>query len=490
MEFQAVYHRACDNYCYMSDQERLVINIETGYDVKYVNIIKGDPFANGILGGGEGWDGEKENIPYKKRLKNKVWWTTTVSPEYKRLKYYFELITEDEKWYYFEDGFLSEEHFQLEGRSRQCFVMPWMNSADLNRVPRWVNETVWYQIFPERFRNGNPENDPEGTLPWKEEGTVTNQEFYGGDFQGITEKIPYLHDLGVNGLYLTPINLSPSSHKYNTSDYELLDPHFGTEKEFVNLVEKAHSMGMKVMLDGVFNHCGYDFAPWQDVLKNGPESKFYHWFMINRWPFTHEGSKAKNKDYYTFAFFDGMPKLNTNNPEVVEYFLNVCEKWVTTYHVDGIRLDVANEVSHHFCKKLRERMKAIDENIYILGEIWHDSIAWLRGDEFDAVMNYPLAESMKDFWLVQDTTNDDFEMTVNRLFTRYMNQTNDVMFNLLDSHDTKRLRSQVRSDGEFYQLLAILFAMPGSPCIYYGTEVMLEGDHDPDCRRCMPVESD
>lgn len=486
MNFNAVFHRASDNYCYMADEDRLIINIETGYDVKYVNIVKGDPFSNGILGGGEGWDGIAENIPYKKRLKNKLWWTTTIEPEYKRLKYYFEIITETEKWYYFEDGFLSEEQFELEGRSRQCFVMPWMNASDVNRVPKWVNDTVWYQIFPERFCNGNPGNDPEGVLPWKEEGKVTNQEFYGGDLKGIIDKIPYLQDLGITGIYLTPINLSPSSHKYDTTDYERIDPHFGTEEEFMELVNTAHEAGIKIMLDGVFNHSGKNFAPWQDVCKKGPKSPYFDWFFINKWPFEKKEWNAKNADYYTFAFFDSMPKLNTNNPEVQEYFIGVCEKWVSKYKVDGIRLDVANEVSHTFCKKLRERMKAINPDIYILGEIWHDSIAWLRGDEFDAVMNYPLAASMKDFWLEKNATNDDFEMTVNRLFTRYMQQTNDVLFNLLDSHDTKRLRSQVKSEGEFYQLLAILFAMPGSPCIYYGTEIMMEGDFDPDCRRCMP----
>ena len=486
MNFNAVFHRASDNYCYMADEDRLIINIETGYDVKYVNIVKGDPFSNGILGGGEGWDGIAQNIPYKKRLKNKLWWTTTIEPEYKRLKYYFEIITETEKWYYFEDGFLSEEQFELEGRSRQCFVMPWMNASDVNRVPKWVNDTVWYQIFPERFCNGNPGNDPEGVLPWKEEGKVTNQEFYGGDLKGIIDKIPYLQDLGITGIYLTPINLSPSSHKYDTTDYERIDPHFGTEEEFMELVNTAHEAGIKIMLDGVFNHSGKNFAPWQDVCKKGPKSPYFDWFFINKWPFEKKEWNAKNADYYTFAFFDSMPKLNTNNPEVQEYFIGVCEKWVSKYKVDGIRLDVANEVSHTFCKKLRERMKAINPDIYILGEIWHDSIAWLRGDEFDAVMNYPLAASMKDFWLEKNATNDDFEMTVNRLFTRYMQQTNDVLFNLLDSHDTKRLRSQVKSEGEFYQLLAILFAMPGSPCIYYGTEIMMEGDFDPDCRRCMP----
>lgn len=486
MDFNAVYHRASDNYCYMADEERLIINIETGYDVKSVNIVKGDPFSNGILGGGEGWDGEPENIPFKKRLKNKLWWTTTIEPEYKRLKYYFEIITEDEKWYYFEDGFLSEDQFELEGRSRQCFVMPWMNASDVNRTPKWVNDTVWYQIFPERFCNGNSSNNPEGVLPWKEEGKVTNNEFYGGDLKGICNKIPYLKDLGITGIYLTPINLSPSCHKYDTTDYEMIDPHFGTEEELIELVDCAHQAGIRIMLDGVFNHSGKDFAPWQDVCKKGPESEYFDWFFVNKWPFDENTWNAKNGDYYTFAFADNMPKLNTNNPKVQEYFLSVCEKWVTKYKVDGIRLDVANEVSHTFCKKLRDRMKAISPDIYILGEIWHDSIAWLRGDEFDAVMNYPLAASMKDFWLEKDATNDDFEMTVNRLFTRYMQQTNDVLFNLLDSHDTKRLRSQVSGEGEFYQLLAILFAMPGSPCIYYGTEILMEGDFDPDCRRCMP----
>ena len=131
MDFNAVYHRANDNYCYPLDEEQLVINIRTGYDVKYVNLIHGDPFKSGILGGAESWDGEALNIPFKKRLKNQLWWTTTIRPEFKRLKYYFELQTEDERWFYFEDGFVSEAQMALVGRSRQCFIMPWMNPADI-----------------------------------------------------------------------------------------------------------------------------------------------------------------------------------------------------------------------------------------------------------------------------------------------------------------------------------------------------------------------
>lgn len=486
MDFNGVYHRANDNYCYALDEEHLIINIKTGYDVKEVNIYQGDPFKSGILGGGESWDGEKKNIAFKKRLKNQIWWTTTLEPEYKRLKYYFELITDTEKWYYFEDGFLSETQLHLEGRSRQCFVMPWMNDSDIARTPAWVNDTVWYQIFPERFCNGNEALNPAGTLPWREEGSVRNSEFFGGDLPGITKKLDYLQELGITGIYLTPINASPSSHKYDTADYFKIDEHFGTEEDFKELVAGAHERGIRIMVDCVFNHSGEGFAPWLDVVEKGPESEYFDWFMVNQWPFNHKGGAAKKKQYYTFAFFDEMPKLNTNNEKVRQFFIDVCKKWVEEYKVDGLRFDVANEVSHTFLKELRQEMKAINPDVYLLGEIWHDAMGWLRGDEFDAVMNYPLGQSIKDFWIDKSLTGEDFEYTVNRCYTGYMQQTNDVLFNLLDSHDTKRLRSEVNSLDEFYQQLAVLFAMPGSPCIYYGTEIAMEGGHDPDCRRCMP----
>lgn len=486
MDFNAVYHRGNDNYCYPLDENRLIINIKTGLDVKYVNICQGDPFRAGILGGGELWTGEMVNIPFSKRLKNQIWWTTTIQPDYKRLKYYFEIQTENEKWYYFEDGLVSEHQMYLEGRSRQCFVFPWMNPSDIKKTPAWVNDTIWYQIFPDRFCNGDPSNDPEGVQEWRNKGSVTNDEFFGGDLQGIINKLDYLQDLGISGLYLTPINEAPSSHKYDTTDYTKIDPHFGTEETMIKLVEEAHARGIRVMLDGVFNHCGKFFEPWQDVEKRGPESPYYDWFMINEWPFNHENGAARCKQYYSFAFYDDMPKLNTNNPEVRKYFIDVCETWVKKYNVDGIRLDVANEISHVFCKELRARMKEINPDIYILGEIWHDAMPWLRGDEFDAVMNYPLGQSIKDFWIDKSLTNEDFEYMINRCYTNYMQQTNDVLFNLLDSHDTKRLRSGVRNLDEYFQQLAALFTMPGSPCIYYGTEIAMEGGHDPDCRRCMP----
>ena len=196
-------------------------------------------------------------------------------------------------------------------------------------------------------------------MPWRNKGSVTNQEFFGGDLPGIISKLDYLKELGVSGLYLTPINEAPSSHKYDTTDYQKIDPHFGTEETMKVLVQEAHNRGMRIMLDGVFNHTGKGFEPWQDVLKKGPESEYFDWFMINEWPFREGVNRAREKQYYTFAFFDSMPKLNTNNPKVREYLLSVCENWVKAYDVDGIRLDVANEISHVFCKELRIRLKAI-----------------------------------------------------------------------------------------------------------------------------------
>ena len=369
--------------------------------------------------------------------------------------YYFDLYTDFRRIYRTPGG---------EG------VLSWTDGQDWQltvyepdfKTPDWLKNGTMYQIFPDRFCNGDHSIDPEDVVPWREHGRVKNEECFGGDLAGITSKLDYLQNLGINGLYLTPINESPSNHKYDTTDYTKIDPRFGDEETLIHLVEEAHKRGIRVMLDGVFNHCGYYFAPWQDVLEKGPESEYYDWFMINEWPFDRNGKAAKKKQIYTFAFYDGMPKINTNNPEVRKYFVDICANWVEHYGIDGIRLDVANEVSHRFCKELHARVKEINPDIYILGEIWHNALPWLRGDEFDAVMNYPLGQSIKDFWIDKSLTNEDFEYTINRCYTSYMQQTNDVLFNLLDSHDTKRLRSDVKNLDEYFAQIAVLFAMPVS----------------------------
>lgn len=485
MEFAGVYHKTSEQMSYPCNERELIINLKTGYDVKRVFLHQGDPFEAGILGGNEKWVGKREEICYKKRLKHQIWWTTTLVPPYKRCKYYFELHTDKEVWYYFEDGFLKEEQLHMEGRMLQCFIVPWMNPADINVTPDWVNDTVWYQIFPDRFCNGTPEKNGEDILPWRT-GPVTNQERFGGNLAGIRKRLPYLKELGINGIYLNPIMEAESNHKYDTRDYTKIDPYFGDNEEFALLVKEAHELGIRVMVDAVFNHCGRRFAQWLDVEENGEKSEFADWFMIHDWNALKKQGDTRDGRFYSFAFNEYMPKLNTNNEEVIRYFSDICESWIRDFDIDGIRFDVGNEVSHRFLKRVRERVKSLKPDIYLLGEIWHDASQWLMGDEYDSVMNYPLMSGIHDFFLDKESTKEDFEYMVNRCYTMYMQQCNNVLFNLLDSHDTERLMNRLKNLNVFYQQLAVLFTMPGSPCIYYGTEIAMEGGHDPDCRRCMP----
>lgn len=485
MEFTGVYHKTSEQMSYPLDEDRLVINLKTGYDVKQVFIHHGDPFDAGILGGNEKWTGRREEIVYKKRLPHQLWWTTTLTPPYKRCKYYFELRTEEEVWYYFEDGFLTEEQINMEGRMLQCFTVPWMNPADVNRTPEWVNSTVWYQIFPDRFCNGTPEKKDADIVPWQT-GKVTNKEKYGGDLEGIRRKLPYLQNLGITGIYLNPIMEAETNHKYDTTDYTKIDPSFGDDGTMRRLVSEAHDRGIRIMVDAVFNHCGRKFAPWLDVQEKGRASTYAEWFMVQDWSEIRKTGDTRDGRFYSFAFADWMPKLNTNNEEVIQYFCRVCEDWIRKYDIDGIRFDVGNEVSHRFLKRMREHLKKIKPDIYLLGEIWHDASQWLAGDEYDSVMNYPLMSGIHDFFLDQTMRKEEFEYMVNRCYTMYMQQNNNVLFNLLDSHDTERLMNRFHDLDKFYQQLAVLFTLPGSPCIYYGTEIAMEGGFDPDCRRCMP----
>ncbi len=491
MNTSAIFHRAVDNFCYALNKNDIVINIKTDYDIKEVILCHGDPFGAGIMGGNDRFKYRKSPFTECKRLKNHLFWSITVTPEFKRLAYFFILTDFDGNiLYLLEYNFYTPDEFKSYSGRYQYFYFPWINPADIFETPNWVNHTIWYQIFIDRFCNGNPELNPKDVKPWgNAKKQVRYMDYYGGDLPGITSKLDYLAELGITGLYLTPVCKGRSNHKYDTASYSRIDPHFGTDKDMITLVSSAHKHGIKVMMDGVFNHSGALFKPWQDVIKYGPESRYYDWFMINKWPFqsgTPFNSNAKAGNYYTFGFFDNMPKLNTNSPEVIKYILKICKSWITKYDIDGLRLDVAGEISHTLCKALRRELKALKPDFYILGELWHDSTPWLRGDEYDSVMNYPFQDGINDFWMDTRKTSVDFEYAINHCYSLYMKQVNDVLFNLLDSHDTIRLVTKLKSIPQFYQQLVILFTMPGTVCIYYGTEIAMEGGRDPDCRRCMP----
>lgn len=487
MNLAAVYHVSDGSFCYPLDDERLVIKLKTGKEVQRVELVWGDPFESGIFGSDSNWKGELLEMENSARLRYHKVWRAVVVPRFKRCRYFFILHAPGEVFYYIESGFETKESFAAYNGRRQDFFFPWMNPADIIRPPLWANDTVWYQIFPDRFCSSGRNSGGEFRKWAGPDKKVNNGQVYGGDLAGVESRLDYLRDLGVTGIYFTPVNEACSNHKYDTTDYTRIDPQFGTNDDMKRLVASAHEHGIRVMLDGVFNHSGVQFAPWLDVVEKGPESKYYDWFMINKYPLSKLPGKTRRGEYYSFAFVDSMPKLNTNNDEVIEYIISVCTKWVKEYDIDALRLDVSNEISHRLNKRLRSAMLELKPDFYICGEIWHHSQPWLRGDEYDSVMNYSLQEHIESFWRNESYTATDFEYGISDTYDRYADQTCSVMFNLLDSHDTMRLITRCGCDADaFYQELCSLFTLNGSVCIYYGTEVRLEGGHDPDCRRCMP----
>lgn len=478
MDLAAIFHESRTPMCCMTDPETLQITLRTGREVERAELICADPYEAGIAGGEEAWQGRRIAMEPWLELEHHQLWRIVLKPPFRRLRYVFALTQAQEQWYCYEDGL--RPALQLDGRV-QCFQMPWMNPADCIAPPDWVRHTVWYQVYPDRFCRGG--SGRPGALPWRH-GPVTNAERFGGDLAGIAQKLPYLAGLGVNGLYLNPIFAARSFHKYDTTDYTRVDPDFGTEADLQELVRQAHANGIRVMLDAVFNHCGPGFAPWRDVVEKGPGSAWRDWFFVNRWPV--EEGRTDDGRYFSFSFHGGMPKLNTNHPAVQDYLIGLCEDWVRRYDIDGLRFDVGNEISHAFMRRLRVRLKALKPDLYLLGEIWHDAPAWLEGDEYDAVMHYPLQSAVRRFFEDESLPARAFGWQAGRCLAAYAPQVSAAQFTLLDSHDTIRLRSRVRSEDEFWQQLTALFTLPGSPCVYYGTELALEGGRDPDCRRCMP----
>ncbi|MGN0383350.1 MAG: glycoside hydrolase family 13 protein [Eubacterium sp.] len=483
------------------------------------------------------------------------------------ISYYFSIQDEDETFYYNRYGvwnFIDEDY--------NFCITPGF------KTPDWAKGAVMYQIFVDRFCNGDKSNDvvdgeyvySGGVVhtanDWYETpGSEGYKQFYGGDLQGVKDKLEYLYKLGVEVIYFNPLFVSPSSHKYDTQDYDYIDPHFGrivvdceekpqpwelnnehskkyikrvTNKEnleasnkfFAELVEEIHAHGMKVIIDGVFNHCG-SFNKWMDkefiyegedgykhgayVDKNSPYNKFFK-FSEDHWP--------NNTHYDGWWGYDTLPKLNyEESKELYDYILKVAVKWVSPpYNVDGWRLDVAadlgrsEEFNHNFWKDFRKAVKEANPDAIILAEHYGDARKWLQGDEWDTVMNYDaFMEPVTWFLTGVDKHSDDsdknrlgneviFAQSMTNCMSRFQTQSLQVAMNELSNHDHSRFltRTNMRagrlatagaaaaSEGINKAIMkeAVIMQMtwPGAPTIYYGDEAGLCGWTDPDNRRTYP----
>lgn len=474
MFLEAIYHRPQLNWSYAYDKETIHLRLRSKRnDLTEVTVLAGDKYA---------WDKTKELIPMNKLIADELfdYWECTIKPLHRRLRYAFQLKSEADQIWMTEHGFTP----QRPQTPNPLFEYPFLNPVDIFTTPEWVKDAVFYQIFPERFANGDITNDPPNVLPWG--GTPARDNYFGGDLQGILLHLDYLQQLGVNALYLTPIFEANTNHKYDTTDYLKVDPHFGDIETLKKLVQACHERGIRILLDAVFNHAGSRFAPFLDVLEHGQSSKYKDWFHIHQWPITSLEESAYNYSYDMFAFEATMPKLNTEHPDVKKYLLNVAQFWVKEVGIDGWRLDVANEVDHQFWREFRNVVKQANPEAYILGEIWNDSTAWLQGDQFDAVMNYPFTEAVWDFIAKNKLDAEQFSHAMGKQLARYSKQASEITFNLLDSHDTPRLLTLCQDDKLKMRLAAVIqFTYLGVPCIYYGDEVGLTGEDDPDCRKCM-----
>ena len=389
-------------------------------------------------------------------------------------KYYFELTDNSGNIiYYTANG--AQQVLPKSGFFEYLYV----NGTDVITSPSWAKGVIYYQIFPERFCNGNRENDPEGCKPW---GSLPDREHHmGGDLQGIIQKISYLKELGIECIYLNPIFEGDFNHKYATTDYFKIDSQFGDEETFRELVNICHSYEIKIVLDGVFNHTGVHFGPFQDVLENQEGSRYVKWFHINHYPV-----EPSHHNYECVGAYKWMPKLDTSNPEVREFILKVMFYWIDNFQIDGWRLDVADEVDPSVWEEARMRIKEKYPDKILLGETWGYAGKMLRGNQMDSVMNYVFRDAIRDYIAEKTISVTQLDSRLNHMLAYYKDETDNLLYNLLDSHDTERFLYLCHENKKLLKLAAAFqMLFPGSPAIYYGDEVGMTGDNDPDCRRCM-----
>ena len=400
-----------------------------------------------------------------------------------------------------------------------------VHSSDY-KTPEWFKGGVMYQIFPDRFYKKGNMPDIKGRVQRKdwgglpsyrpnERGKVLNNDFFGGNIQGIIEKLPYLKSLGVTVIYCNPIFEAASNHRYDTSDYMKIDPFLGDEKDFKEFIEEAKKLGIRVILDGVFNHTGDNsvyFNKYGEYPSVGAyqskDSPYYSWYSFQEFP----------DKYSSWWGIDILPEVNEHSEEYQNFIFEkggVLKKWLG-FGIGGYRLDVADELPDFFLKKLRKSVKEEDENAIIIGEVWEDASnkiayserrAYLQGYELDSVMNYPLKDSIIHY--IQTGNATDLLHNIRVLINHYPKQTVDCLMNILGTHDTARILTVLggiycqnkdemasphaymsenakKSAIEKLKMAAVLqYTLPGVPCLYYGDENGMEGHIDPFCRRCF-----
>ena len=475
MQLQAITHIPLSKDAYMVNENTIVVRLKAGKgDLKSSEVYYGDRvcMTEPIV---------VEKVSIKKIASDELfdYFEAEIKSSYTRVCYYFHIKDmQGKEMYYSEYGFSRE----MTCARTQYFQFPYLHRNDMIRMPEWTENMVMYHIFPDSFAEGKEYISGKGKSIPVQEGITSNSK-NGGTLKGITENLDYIERMNVNCLYLNPIFKAASYHKYDTIDYLEIDPCFGTKQDLKNLVKECHKRGIRVILDGVFNHCGSGFPPFLDVRKNGEASRYCDWFYQLNFPVVYDTIP----NYEAFAYVKEMPKLNTANQEVIDYFCKVGRYWIREADIDGWRLDVANEINHDFWRAFRKAVKEEKKDSFLIGEIWEDSTVWLMGDQFDSTMNYTFSYICREFFAKNEISVSEFDQKIHRMNLRYPGMVAKAQMNFLDTHDVPRFFSDCSED-ERRLKLAVLYMMcaVGIPSVFYGDECGIDGTTEPEYRKPMP----
>ncbi|MFH1879630.1 MAG: glycoside hydrolase family 13 protein [Bacillota bacterium] len=411
-----------------------------------------------------GFDGQFYCYEYSVTLRVKVMY----------LVYCFQFTVEDIPYWLSAYGVTREEP------GKGLFEYIYTLEEQVPVVPQWANGAILYQIFPDRFRRLQAKDTGIPLREWNE--TPGAEGFYGGNLQGIGHSAAYLKNLGIEAIYLNPVFRSPSNHRYNTQDYQTVDPMLGTNDDLRELADRLHHAGIRLILDGVFNHCGLAFPPFQDVLEFGKQSRYRDWFYVDEYPVAREPPT-----YETIGYYSAMPKLRQSNPEVQDNFLAIAEKWTRELSLDGWRLDVADEMDPGFLRRLRQRLYAINPEILILGEAWQENTDMVFGGLAHGLINYPFYRTLCDYFALHSIDAAQFTHRISRALLAYPAYARDLNACMLECHDTPRFLTLCAGNPEKLRCaLAFMLLYPGIDLIFYGLEAGITGGADPDCRKTMP----
>lgn len=480
MNLGAIAHMPDNRYCFCVQPGLFLIRIQTGRgDLRSVNLYHQDKYIPRRFHDTQ----RRVEMKLVARDLSHDYFEAEVQIDVVCLRYYFELVGQDgQVLYYTNCRFLTEAPDDID----RMFDLP-QNLREIERfeVPGWAKNKVVYQVFPARFASSQDVDEK----TWYRTPIKADTDLQ-GDLKGLISRLDYISELGVDILYLTPIFYSKSRHKYDTIDYYQIDPAFGTTEDLIRLVDQAHEKGMRVILDGVFNHTAPEFFAFRDLEENWKTSPYRNWYYC-------EGRPRRPKifgvkpNYKCFSYFGGMPKLNLENPETGDYFINVALYWLRTAHIDGWRLDVADEVSHRYWYRFRSMVKKEFPEALIVGEVWHYAADFLQGDNWDSVMNYHFRTAVMDFVAKQTITASAFLDELGFLRGNLNTACYPLMWNLIDTHDTPRALHECAQNKQKLRLLAAFqLLLPGMPFLYYGDEVGMTGGPDPDCRRGMLWDPD